>query len=231
MSDYEAVDLPPCWGLDTNTKLSAASARALASATFRGQPVRFVWRYVFFGDPLRGDIDADEARAICDAGLILLLVQHPRNPGWLASAERGKSDGEWAARNAWEAGYPADCCIALDLEGLGNSGQPVIEHAEAWAKEVIAAGYKPVVYVGYDCGLTPQQLYELPSFARYWSDFGQRSVMKRGFCCKQHPQQSLCGIEVDMDQAYPDDLGGVLTGMAEAKADTRPELEDPPDAA
>lgn len=225
MSSYEAVTLPTCWGADTSSKLTAAAARGLSRAVINDSPIRFVWRYVFFGEAVKSDIDADEARAICDAGLILLLVQHCRNPGWIASPDLGRSDGQWAARNAWEAGYEAGCALALDLEGLGNSGSVVAEHVDAWAEEVAGAGYMPVLYVGFQCGLTPEQLWELPRFARYWSDGGPRSVANRGFCCVQHPSIQIAGVKIDPDYAAPDELGGALVGMAEAKADTTPDLD------
>src|SRR5580700_2307194 len=110
------------WGFDCDTPLSPADAKRLARSTYQGKPLRFVWRYIFFGPPQRGDITRDEAMGILDAGLILLLVQHPREPGWIASEARGREDGKWAADNAAAIGYPPGAYIALDLEGLGNSG-------------------------------------------------------------------------------------------------------------
>ena len=214
MRAVSLVTLGPCYGVDASQKLKAADAQRLAAATIQGQPVRFVWRYVFFGLALPGDIDAPEAGYVQDAGLVLLLVQHPRNRGWMASAARGAEDGKWAGLNAHKAGYEPGAYIALDLEGLGNAGQVVADHAEAWAQEVLAAGFKAACYVGYDCGLSPAQLYALHGIDRYWSDAGNRHVDVRGVCCVQGLQTQLAGVTVDPDQHFPDKLGGVLRGMA-----------------
>lgn len=218
----KAIALSECWGADTSAKLSAPEAKALAGATLSGSPVTFVERYVFFGRSRPGDLDRDEAARILDAGLTLLVVQHVRNPGWLAGGALGAQDGQYAASNAAAAGYDPSLrdehgrgpSIALDLEGCKDSGQYVIDHCEAWASAVRAAGYSPVLYVGYDCGLTPEQLYEMHGIDRYWSDAGPRSVATRGFCCRQQPQTTAAGILVDPDYAAPDALGGVLTGVS-----------------
>jgi hypothetical protein len=202
------------WGIDCSQKLTAASAKALRSL---GR-YDFVWRYVFFNQPRPGDLDPAETAAILDAGLTLLVVQHVRNPGWTASDQLGGSDGQWAVRNAAEAGYPPNMglSVALDLEGLANSGAPVAEFVDQWCLTVASAGYEPVLYVGYDAGLSPQELYDLPHVARYWSDAGPRSVVTRGFCCKQGPEQTIAGVRVDTDHATPDMLGGVLVGLCVA---------------
>jgi hypothetical protein len=204
---YACVTLGTCDGFDTSTKLTTTQAH-LAAISYR-----FVARYVFFGDALKGDIDPTELAAICNAGLVLLLVQHPRNPGWMASQMRGMDDGEAAARNAAEAGYLQGCHLFLDLEGLGNSGPPVRDHAIAWCSAVRSAGYWPGIYVGFDAGLTPDELWELPNVDRYWSDAGPRSVSRRGFCLTQGSTETFAGIPIDPDHHAPDKLGGCLVGM------------------
>ena len=217
-----AIPLPDCWGVDTNAKLTAATAKALASNTMTvpghaPAPVAFVWRYVFFGSPRPGDIDKAERDIILAAGLALLLVQHVRNPGWVASGDTGEADGRVAAANAIKADYPAGVglSLAMDLEGVRNSGQPVFEHCKRWGQAVRDGGFSPVLYVGYAAGLTPAQLYQIPTIDRYWSDYGPRAVDRRGFCCKQYAQQtSTAGFFIDPDHAFPDALGGALTALA-----------------
>jgi hypothetical protein len=222
-----AAPLPACWGVDCEQKLRPADAQRLSVANYNGQRIAFVWRYVFFGQPMRGDIDVIEAQAIADAGLTLLIVQHPRNPGWLASPSRGTEDGKWAAANARNAGYPPGAYIALDLEGLGNPGQMVIELAEAWCEPVKDAGYGCCVYVGFDCGMTAAQLYALRNVDRYWSDAGGRSVDTRGVCMRQHTQTILAGVQVDPDEHFADKLGGLLVGAASGAArDTIPDAAE-----
>ena len=207
------------WGVDTSFKLSPQQARNLAAAsvTVAGQdhPVTFVFRYIPLpGNDARGDIDAAEAQGILDAGLTLLLVQHCRAGRWIASQGQGALDGDTAARAATKAGYAPGACLGLDLEALANVGAPVAQHCEAWGASVIDAGFLPFLYVGFDAGLTPQQLYDMRNFTRYMSDAGPRSVVTRGFCCKQFAQTTLCGIPVDPDHAFPDVLGGVLVGTS-----------------
>ncbi len=219
--------VPSSWGIDTSAKLSGTAPKRLASTPLAsGKEIRFVWRYVFFGPARPGDIDAGELEAILEAGLILLLVQHCRSGSWHASGAQGAEDGAWAVRNAQAAGYPLGACIALDLESVANPGAAVQSHATQWCAVVKEAGYLPVVYVGFDCGLTPEELYELPGVERYWSDAGPRSVAERGFCCKQYPQTSVAGTPVDPDQAFPDQLGNFLIGAALEEGDTAPDLAD-----
>jgi hypothetical protein len=206
------------WGWDCSSPLTRTQATAVAESGYKGHPLTFVWRYVHFAPPPTHDLTRLETAAILDAGLTLLVVQHCRNPGWTASEHLGDSDGAWAVRNAVAAGYPPGMglCVAMDLEGLANSGEPVIAHCEAWATRVRVDGYRPVLYVGYDCGLTPVQLYELPSFDRYWSDLADRHVPTRGTCCLQHAQTAIAKVQVDPDSAHPDLLGGTLTGLTRA---------------
>lgn len=211
------------WGFDTNTPLSGQMARAIAAEGWNGHRLEFCIRYVFFGPPVHGDLTELETSAILDARLTLMVVQHCRNPGWTATGQLGDSDGAWAVRNAAAAGYEPGKGLALacDLEGVANSGADVAEHVTRWAERVTNGGYQPVLYVGYQCGLTAQELYALHPVHRYWSDAGPRDVAVRGFCCKQGPEVTIAGVRVDVDHAGPDALGGCLTGM----------VADAPDAA
>lgn len=212
--------LPECWGCDTSQKLSPEMAQNLARAHLaNGNQIKFVVRYVSLETEPGGlgaysiDIDPTERDGILSAGLTLLLVQHVQFPGWYASAMTGCDHGNAAANHALWVDYPKGAHIALDLEGVSDSGEQVIEYVNAWCRAVIRNGFKPVVYVGYACGLTPEQLWELPLVDRYWSDFGKREVANRGFCMIQGVQENLAGIKIDPDKHQADLLGGVLVGM------------------
>ena len=210
------VTLPECWGFDTNTKLNAKTAQNLTRAPLpNGNVSKFCWRYVSLSNPLPGDLDIEERDAILNAGLTLLLVQHVNYPGWFAAATLGSSHGQAAAAHAKLVEYPQGAHLACDLEGVNDESTPaqVIDYVNGWCRAVIAAGYLPCLYVGYACGLTPQQLWELPLVSRYWSDFGKRNVANRGFTCVQSPQVTVAGVQVDPDHAMPDKLGGCLVGM------------------
>jgi hypothetical protein len=201
------------YGVDTNAKLTAQSAQSLRGANYQGQTIEFVARYVSIGAAAPGDITPQELETILGAGLALLLVQHVRLPGWVPSGAQGAMDGGHAAESATAAGYPQTAHIVLDLEGVapGTSADAVIGHANAWSAAVVAAGYQAMLYVGYNAILTPQQLYDLPDFNRYWSDFGERQVAVRGFCMKQlSGTTELPGVPFGID---PDRI------MADAKGD------------
>lgn len=216
------VTLADQWGCDVSSKLNAQSATNLARAAMsNGNRATFVWRYVSLDTEPDGsgrypvDIDPAERDAILDAGLTLLLVQHVNYPGWYASALNGASHGKAAANHAAWAGYPKGCHLACDLEGVasGDSAAQIADYVNGWCRQVIAAGYLPVLYVGYACGLNSKQLWELPLVSRYWSDFGQRSVDNRGFCMVQGREEVVASIKIDVDHAMPDKLGGCLVGM------------------
>jgi hypothetical protein len=209
--------------LDTATKLTASECKALKSAGVSG-----VWRYVFFGTPRPGDIDAAELQAILDAGLTLMLVQHVRMPGWIANAGIGKADGASAVRNAQAAGYEGTALsLGLDMEGVGTGD--AAGHARAWCQIVGDAGYSPVVYVGYDSQLTGPQLDSLPYSPRFWCDYAplsSRPLPTRGYALHQQAQSTLAGIGVDIDTVLQDMAIVGLCGGATV-ADTDPAPPDP----
>ena len=226
---YVPIALDGCWGVDTSAKLSASAIQALASATVLGQPIRAVCRYVFFGPPKGGDIDELELERIRTAGLVLWLAQHVRSGSWVASGPLGAVDGQWAVRNALAAGYapvaasppPALC---LDMESVRNPGPDAVAHALQWRDVVALAGFRPVVYIGFDCGLTPAELATLG--VPIWSDYGTRVPPPgRGFAGKQHSQTTVAGVGVDPDEFHADMAGECVYGMGEA--DAHVDGEDP----
>ncbi len=193
------------------------TARKLAAATVHGHPVTWVMRYVFYGPPQHGDLNAAETEAILNAGLTLLVVCHVRQPGWTASGQIGASDGQWMARNAAAAGYGAGLGLSLviDLEGVANAGAPVAEYVDAACQAIIAAGYVSALYCGYATGLSPSELYDLPHVQRYLSDLANRQVAVRGTCALQYAEVTLAGVgTVDPNWSHPDALGGTLVGLA-----------------
>jgi len=201
------------YGVDTDARLTALSAKALRAALYEGNPIEFVVRYVSIGAEGGMDLTAEEVEFILGAGLALLVVQHVLEPNWLPSAVRGTSEGTNAAKNAKAIGYAPGCHIVVDLEGVlpGTPSEVVIGYINAWASAVLAAGYLPMVYVGYNTMLTPAQLYEeLPNVKAYWSDFGARQVAVRGFMMKQLTDTTrLPGVpfEIDPDRIMADQKG------------------------
>jgi hypothetical protein len=207
--------------IDTNGKISSSEAQALRAAG-----VTAIWRYVFFGSPRPGDIDSAELNILLNAGLTVLLVQHVRNPGWMASPDQGTADGRAAVANAIKAGYVGRVALALDLEGVRNGAY---EHAVAWCAEVRAASYRPVVYVGYSSGMAAAQLDALGPDVVFWADFApltMRPHPARGYALHQHPQSVIAGVAVDVDEVLID---GVIYGLASVGL-VAPDPGDPVDS-
>jgi len=216
---YGSIDLPDCWGIDSvlageynDTQIQALLKTRLPN----GQLIKFVWGYV----PLPGnrsawDMNADRLRALCDAGLCVMLVQHCRKGLWMPSAEQGAEDGLCAGNYAKGIGYLSDCHIAMDDESLKVGGPAMFAHATAWCgPNGVRVGGTPVIYEGFDPGLSPSQEYLIPDVNRYWGAYGPWDVSKRSVCCRQSLQISLPGIGgVDPDHAFSDKLGGVLRAM------------------
>jgi hypothetical protein len=227
---FAPTQLPRSWCFDTASKLDAASAARLKSAPYPGQPLSAVWRYVSLGAPSPGDITVAERDAILGAGWLLGLVQHVQYPSWHADPASGLAHGAAAVAHAQLVGYPQGCHIGLDMEGLGNSGAPVMGYVVSWADAVHAAGYRVLMYVGYDDGLPDPMVSSLASQGyvdAFWSDFGPRTLPAAlSFCMKQHVQTTVAGIGVDPDEVL---VGGVVAvmGIDTTERETEPEL--PPD--
>jgi hypothetical protein len=216
--------------IDTSTKLTSSEAAALYQAG-----VRSVWRYVFFGPPRPGDLDAAELALLTAAGLTVMVVQHVRNPGWQSGGEPdGSADARWALANAGDAGYRSDpggpeLAICFDAEGIGNPGPNMVAHAASWCSCVASLGYQPVVYIGYDSGLRAADLDALPGSPLFWCDYaplGMRPKPARGYVGHQQAQTTLCGVGVDVDAIL---VPGALYGLGSAPdlsdetPDTRPD--------
>lgn len=189
---------------DTTWRITANVAQALRQAGYVG-----VYRYVPLpGNASLGDISLVEAHTITDAGLQLGLVQHCRRPPVMLALHSGLQDATTATDAAREAGYPPGCHLFLDLEGAAGNATQVALYCNGWSTQVTADGYGCGLYVGYSAILSPDQLYALPRFDRYWSDAGPRAVSTRGFCIRQHsPEVTVGGVNFDRDTMAPDALG------------------------
>jgi len=179
---------------------------------FFAQGYKFCVRYLtLLGPQAPGDLSAPEATGILEAGLALMPVQHVREPGWSPSQDLGRQDGEQAAANAQQIGFPSGVNIWCDLEGVaeGASAQDVADHCNAWFDAVDAAGYVPGLYVGADAILSGRQVYDL-SFEHYWrSQSDVPDIPVRGYQLLQlAPSIAANGIGIDVDIAQDDNEGG-----------------------
>jgi hypothetical protein len=198
--------LPSVPGFDSDTIVTSAVAQQ-----FYGGGYKFCLRYLSLSSQSPQDLTSQEATDILSAGLALMPVQHVRKPGWSPNAGLGQQDGQNAASNAQDVGFPAGVNVWCDLEGVGNSISPqdVIDYCQAWYAAVNDAGFVPGIYVGYGTQLTGQQLYDL-SFQHYWkSQSSVPAIPERGYQLIQFlPSVTAYGIAIDLDITQTDGKGG-----------------------
>ena len=195
-------------GFDADSIISQSTAQAFAS-----QGYRFCVRYLSLqASTAPGDLTAGEAQGILAGGLALMPVQHVLEPGWSPTAQLGEEHGANAAAQALAIGVPPQVNVWLDLEGVnaGAAPQDVIAYCTSWFQEVSVKGYLPGLYVGANCGLDGQQLYDLP-FQHYWhSESTVPAIPGRGYQMMQKPQSgTVNGLSIDVDTTMVDELGGV----------------------
>ena len=197
-------------GFDTDQPISLAVARK-----FRGDGFRFCLRYLAFGGRQQNpDLTTQEANDILDAGLALMPVQHPRNPGWRPTGALGSSDGRNAVSNAHSVGFPPRVNVWMDLEGVDatSSIADVIAYCNNWTAQVATAGFGPGLYVGSNALLiNSAQLFNLP-FLHYWRAGGHiPPVAVQGFQMIQNiANERRHGIGIDRDTTQADLQGGRL---------------------
>lgn len=197
---------PNLKGFDADTVVSASQA-----AYFNSNGYSFCIRYLSLGNGQQsGDLSYNEACNILNAGLALSAVQHVRNAGWNPSASLGNTYGENAASNASSIGLLSGMNIWCDLEGVasGTPAQNVIDYCNAWYNAVYDAGFIPGIYVGANCILNGNQLYDL-KFQHYWKSLSNvPSVPQRGYQLIQSLEQSLIdGLSIDNDLTQNDEKG------------------------
>jgi len=197
-------------GFDTNTKLTATTARALRDAGFK-----FAIRYLSRkAKPPARDLTADELNIILDAGLAVMAVQHVAPSGWTPSDTLGVEYGGNAAAHARAVGLAEKSSVWLDLEGIaaGTPSSAVISYCNAWFKEVESAGYTTGVYVGANSILSGDELYLSLKTTHYWkSGSAVPDIPHRGYCMVQHiiPDDKIGGVKIDRDVTLVDAFGSV----------------------
>ncbi len=198
--------------VDTSAKLGLDAIGSVAAAGYA-----CIIRYVpHVGSPGAFDIDEGELNAILNAGLAVMLVQHPRKPGWDPGTVSGTEDADLAVARARGAGYLPGAHLFVDLEGISGTVAATTQYANDWAARVRAANYLAGAYVGFAVPLSPRQLYALPDINSYWSDIGPRHVDTRGFAMKQQPTVVLNGIPYDPDTIQADGRGETPIWMTSA---------------
>jgi len=187
---------------------------ALAN-TYVGKGYKFCVRYI--PNPLspgNTDLTEDEAREILAAGLLLGAVQHcsaaTRTSEFVPTGPMGGEWGSLAAHCSLDAGLTAGTTVWLDLEGVqpGTPASDVLAFCNQWFAQVEQAGFEPGLYVGFDCGLTSDQLYFQLTTKHYWrAPSAAPDIAYRGYQLMQHTMRDAQGNEIDVDHAQIDSLG------------------------
>lgn len=196
-------------GFDANQHISQSVAQA-----FRNAGHRFCLRYVPRHDDNPGDITQSEAHGIMSAGLGLMIVQHVKSPPWVPNGNMGAQYGANAARVSTNIGYLPGGMIWCDLEGvdLHTDHRDVISFCNNWLDQVGHAGFTPGLYVGFDPGLTADELYSRLRFEHYWSAYNlnrDQFPATRGVQMKQGIERVFSGVRYDPDTIQRDALGGL----------------------
>ena len=199
-------------GFDCNTVLNASTAQAFVTAGFT-----FAVRYLSLTPSIRpGDLTLSEVETILQSGLALMAVQHVLYAGWSPTQQLGFQNGNSAAACAQAAGLPAGINVWLDLEGINPNAQAsdVIAYCNAWFSVVDAAGYVSGLYVGANCILTGDQLFNDLNVSAYWrSGSTVPMVPNRGYCMVQTISNSyrVAGVAYDQDVIQADNNGNTPT--------------------
>jgi glycoside hydrolase-like protein len=199
-------------GFDWNGKLTLAQAKQ-----FYNKGYRFCIRYVSrtpgthqsnltSGAP---DLALEETQDILNAGLALMVVQHVDKSGWQPTMSLGKTYGDNAAAIAASAGVLQGTNVWLDLEDIpnGTNQSDIIDYCNTWSDSVIAGGYEPGIYVGFNVWLSPDELFFKLKFKHYWRAAGDiPQISHRGYQLFQHVDKTPDG-QLDRNVAVNDAFG------------------------
>lgn len=212
---------PGVKGFDANTTITASIAQAFVAKGYE-----FCVRYVGRTQMASYDLTSSEAKTILAHGLALMVVQHVLNPGWMPTQDLGATYGANAAKFSKQIGVPPGVSVWCDLESVSGdaSAADVIAYCNAWYDAVAASGYTPGLYVGYQPGLTAQQLYSSLKFKSYWGAYNINSdeiPAVRGLQLKQKVGTggTIGGLTTetyDDDVTLTDNLGGNAMWLAPA---------------
>ena len=89
----------------------------------------------------------------------------------------------------------------LDVEGVLTDPKARVN---TWADTISAAGFTPGLYVGANCGMTAEELYQL-RVTRYWRSMSLVPTPQCGFVMSQlYPTTTVAGVGVDIDVPQQD---------------------------
>jgi Domain of unknown function (DUF1906) len=201
-------------GFDSSNALNPIQAKQYFNKGYR-----FCVRYVSHSNSGSGsfvDLSQDEGQGILDAGLALMVVQHPLASGCEPSGSLGQDFGAIAAAKSGAAGVPPGTNIWLDLEGVkpGVAASDVISFCNSWFSEVESVGYATGVYIGASPILTADQLYWDLKTTHSWKGGSSAKagvpddIPHRGYQLVQRIANPGKPNEFDSDVTFVDRFGG-----------------------
>jgi hypothetical protein len=204
------IPASPSLGFDIDATLSSEAAKAFVAAG-----MRFAIRYVSHAAAESRDLTEAEVVAITEAGLALMVVVHPLDPGWVPSGDLGIAHAKAAVANM-PLNVLGGVTVWCDLEGLAQTlAGPICVYVNSWSAVMRQEGFEPGLYVGYDTWLTAAELYDNLTLARYWKSASNvPTPIRRGFCMEQLDiNQTLVvdgqAFSYDKDAIMADALGGL----------------------
>ncbi|HWW62719.1 MAG TPA: glycoside hydrolase domain-containing protein [Thermoanaerobaculia bacterium] len=168
--------------------------------------IGFVGRYYSRTTHITGKkLTADEAQLICNAGLLLVAVYEdgPTSYSYF-SGSRGTADAEGAMQQAEAVGQPSGSAIYFTVD-YDAAEDEITGNISAYFS-AIAAALRPTYRVGvYGSGSVCSAILEAGSAdlawlaqSTGWSGYSQFT----GWAIKQGPEQSVCGLNSDTDDAH-----------------------------
>jgi hypothetical protein len=219
----QVIDAPAgTRGFDTNN-ITTPVVASFAKAGYR-----FAVRYIRRDPAHANDLSRSEIAALHRSGLAVMPVQHVESEdSWRPTDDKARRYGANAVDACRRLRVPAGVSVWLDLEGVAIDvdAEQIIRYCNRWFDIVAAAAFKPCVYVGWQSGLTPQQLRSRLKFTRYWAAYNlnlDEYPAVRGVCMRQRAARpgdvpNGVSLEIDTDTVQADALGGLPTMWAPAE--------------
>jgi len=201
-------------GFDTNN-ITTTLAQSFAKAGYE-----FAVRYIRRDQARPNDLSASEISALHNAGLAVMPVQHVESEDcWRPTDDKGRQYGLNAVDACRRLNIPTGVSVWLDLEGVATDvdAEQVVRYCNTWFDVVAGAGFSPGLYVGWQAGLTPQQLHMRLRFTRYWASYNlnlDQYPAVRGVCMRQRAAAPVnvpkgVAFEIDTDTVQQDAFGGL----------------------